>query len=65
MVKKNYLIFDFGASNGRAVAAEYDGKKFIMDVVHRFDNNPVLQQGPCIGIFICFSGNLKMESWPQ
>ncbi|MEI6157149.1 MAG: rhamnulokinase family protein [Atribacterota bacterium] len=41
MAKKKYLIFDFGASNGRAMVANYDGKKATMDVTHRFEHGPV------------------------
>ena len=40
-ISKNYLIFDFGASNGRSAVASYDGNRFDMKVINRFENRPV------------------------
>lgn len=40
-MKKNYLIIDFGASNGRTMVAHFDGERATMDVTHRFEHDPV------------------------
>lgn len=39
------LSFDLGASNGRAVLGQYDGKKLLLTELHRFGNEPVSQGG--------------------
>ncbi|MBQ8927549.1 MAG: rhamnulokinase [Oscillospiraceae bacterium] len=40
-MKKRVLAFDLGASSGRAVLAEYDGRNVTLREVHRFPNEPV------------------------
>ncbi|WP_303968706.1 rhamnulokinase family protein [Sporosarcina ureae] len=39
------LSFDIGASNGRLVRHFFDGTCITSEVVHRFDNKPVLKEG--------------------
>ena len=42
---KTVLAFDYGASNGRAMACGFDGKKISLRQVHRFENQPVYLRG--------------------
>jgi len=41
MAARRVLAFDFGASSGRAILAEYNGEKIQMRELHRFNNDPV------------------------
>ncbi len=42
---KRFLAFDIGASNGRAIAGFFDGKKITLENIHRFVNEPVFFNG--------------------
>ena len=45
MTKKHFLIFDLGASNGRATVATFDGRRAELEVTYRFENRPVHAAG--------------------
>ena len=36
------LAFDYGASSGRAILGEFDGKKITLTELHRFGSDPVM-----------------------
>lgn len=40
-MKRRVLTFDFGASSGRAIIAEFDGSKIELKEIHRFSNDAV------------------------
>jgi rhamnulokinase len=72
--KKNYVIADFGASNGRVSIGTYYGNKFEIETLHRFENSQVLLNGRYFwdilklfselkkGISIAFSKHDNIES---
>ncbi len=43
--KNNYIVADFGASNGRICVGTYYGGKFEIQTLHRFENSQVLLSG--------------------
>ncbi|MDO5308032.1 MAG: rhamnulokinase family protein [Planctomycetia bacterium] len=44
-MKKSYLAIDMGASSGRHVVANFDGKKVELEELYRFENGPVEMNG--------------------
>jgi rhamnulokinase len=41
----NFLASDLGASSGRVVVGQWDGRRFDMRELHRFPNGPVSVMG--------------------
>lgn len=44
-MSKTVVAFDFGASSGRAIKAEYVNGKLSYEEIHRFDNIPIYENG--------------------
>ena len=44
-MSKKVLAFDFGASSGRAMLGEFDGKEIKVTEIHRFSNDLVIANG--------------------
>ena len=45
MNNKKVLAFDYGASSGRGIIGEFDGKKITLKEIHRFSNDSVTVNG--------------------
>ena len=45
MAGKRVLAFDFGASSGRAILAQYENGRIALQEIHRFSNDPVMVRG--------------------
>lgn len=55
------LAFDFGASTGRAILAEYNGEKIEYNEIHRFDNVLCEQNGMLCWDFDYLLGEVKRQ----
>lgn len=42
---RRFVAVDLGASNGRVLAGDWDGDRFHVQEIHRFDNEPVHEAG--------------------
>lgn len=45
MASQTYLAVDIGASSGRVLAGQFDGKHIQLNEVHRFENGPIWANG--------------------
>lgn len=44
-MNRTVLAFDYGASSGRAMLCRYDGERIVLEEVHRFGNEPYMENG--------------------
>lgn len=65
--KHTVIAFDFGASSGRAIKAEYDGKNLSYTEVHRFVNSAIEKDGHLCWDFPYIMGEVKkvLEKYPD
>ena len=61
MTKKNFLIIDLGAGSGRAIVAAFDGNRYEMEEIYRFDNRPVFLKDTIYWDFLRLFSEIKIE----
>ncbi|MEG1699390.1 MAG: rhamnulokinase, partial [Oscillospiraceae bacterium] len=59
-MKNTVLAFDFGASSGRAIKAEYENGVLSYKEVHRFENAPINKDGLLMWNFADLMYNLHI-----
>ena len=57
--KKRFLAFDIGASNGRAIVGEWDGKRLGCEDIYHFPNEPVQVHGSIYWDALRLFGDIK------
>ena len=60
MAEQVYILFDFGASHGRCMAAKFDGRKVVMEQIHEFENIPVNYAGVLYWDILRLTNELKV-----
>lgn len=59
-MQDKYLVFDLGASNGRAIIGHLEQGKIAFEEIHRFDNHPVFVNGEYFWDILNILGEVKI-----
>ncbi|MCD7891525.1 MAG: hypothetical protein LUG26_07245 [Ruminococcus sp.] len=58
-MSRRVLYFDFGASGGRAMLAEYDGNRIRLTEIHRFKNRRIPVNGTLYWDILSLFGEIR------